>query len=107
MIDWQWIPGVVVAVPALAHTLWLRKRFDDEIVARATELHRQIMDQAQHGLMLWPRPWAGGRAMTQVEELVEAGKTWLGEPLDPEEQMRLMREQSQALLDSYKPKDDR
>jgi hypothetical protein len=59
--------------------------------------------QRQHVQMLWPRPWQGGRPFTQVEQIVQAGETWLGDPLDPEAQHAKMMADTQALLDSYRP----
>jgi hypothetical protein len=53
--------------------------------------------------MLWPPRTVRPGPMTQVEEIVEPGKTWLGEPLDPEKQRAQMREDAQRLLDSYEP----
>jgi hypothetical protein len=104
MIDWAWIPGAVAGTAGVAHSLWLRRRWDTQIASKAHELQRQIMDQYQHGLMLWPRPWHGNRPLNQAEKIVEANKTWLGEPLDPEEQHKQMLNDTQRLLGSYEPR---
>ena len=107
MFDWTWIPGAAAGSAGVWHSLWLRRYVDDQLKVRAAELQRQVMDQYMHGLQLWPRPWLGNRPLTQVEEITEAGKTWLGDPLDPAEQHKKMMADTQALLDSYKPPGER
>lgn len=102
----DWIPGVAAAVSATVHTLWLRWRYSEITARRVSELNRQIAGQEQHALMLWPRPWLGNRHLTQVEQITDAHRGWLGDPLDPEEQRRQMMEDSQRLMDSYRPPQD-
>jgi hypothetical protein len=106
MMDWQWIPGVVAASAAGGHSAWLRMHVSRMTRARVDDLDRQVNAQAAHALMLWPRAWEGGRPLTQVEELAEAGKTWLGEPLDPEEQHRQMAADAARLIGEYERKPD-
>jgi hypothetical protein len=102
MGSWIWL-FVIGGDLAAAYGLWDNWRVKRRYVKGAGELERQLMDQVQHGLMLWPHPWMGGRELTQVERITEAGKGWLGDPLDPEEQRKRMLADGQRLLDSYKP----
>jgi hypothetical protein len=101
--------GVAAAVPATAHSLWLaakvRRDAKRAVSSREDLLNRQIDAQRQHALQLWPRPWQGGRPLTQVEEIAEEGKGWLGDPLDPDVQLQQLKDDAQRLLDSYRPKD--
>jgi hypothetical protein len=101
MADWTWIPGVAAALPATVMSIRQRR----SRVAGARELERQITDQMAHGLMLWPRPWMGGRELTQIERITQPGKTWLGGPLKPADQYKQMMSDSERLLDSYRPPD--
>jgi hypothetical protein len=93
--------SVVSAAPATVLSVRLRSRVNRHMLRLVSELDRMIDDQRMHALQLWPRAWEGGRPLTQVEELAEAGKTWLGEPLDPEEQRRQMFADSARLLAEY------
>lgn len=102
--DWAWIPGVAAAIPATCHTLWLRRRFDREVVAAARDLHRQAASQAQHALMLWPRSFEGGRPLTQAEQIITGNRLPDMDPISPEQQHETMRAEAQRLLDSYKPR---
>jgi len=104
MVDWTWIPGAVTGAAGISHSLWLRRRFDDEIKAEAARLQRQIMNQYMHGLQLWPRPWLGNRPMTQVEEVTSEPCGFKGKPIPPDEQLAQMQADAQALLDSYRMK---
>ena len=107
MIDWQWLPGTVAALGAGGHSLWLRGQWNSRIEAKAIELDRQIRDQYMHGLQLWPRPWANvSQPLTQVEQIARSGKTWLGDPLDPEEQHAQMMADTDRILGSYQPRKD-
>ncbi len=111
MIDWQWIPGVLLAAGAAGHSLRLRRRLKAELQAQIDmETERGLIDaarqQAQHALMLWPRAWEGGRPLTQVEEVVQSGQGWLGTPLDPGEQQAQMQADTERLLASYEPPRD-
>src|SRR5580658_9281113 len=122
-MDTAWLPGAAAAVPATVHTLWLRRRFRMEVVStRDQHMHalrnlekerlllvrerravaERLNAQSQHGFMLWPRPWHGGRPLTQAEEIVNLP----GDPdlsaVPPELQYQRMRADAQELLDSYK-----
>jgi hypothetical protein len=118
LIDWQWIPGLILGGTAGGHSLWLRRYWSGKAASLEDDLRRQIdteterglinaaRQQLQHAGLLWPHPWQGDRPLTQVEELAQAGRGWLGYPLDPEEQQAQMMTDSQAILDSYKLRTD-
>ena len=102
MADWTWLAGVAAAVPATVHTLWMRRRVNQATVTLHQRLADQIAGQAAHAMQLWP-PARPGQRLTQVEEIAEAGKTWLGRPLDPDVQRQVMADDAARLLGSYQP----
>jgi len=65
---------------------------------------RHVESQRQHALMLWPRPWQGGRQLTQVEEVISSAGDLMMQPLNPFDQQQQMAADAEAILDSYKLK---
>ena len=84
----------------------MHRTFDGLLQRTAGELSAQ----RQHAAMLWPQNTGqyvvgGQRRLSQVEEIIsEIGDVMLhASHLDPAWQQQQMRDDTQALLDSYKP----
>jgi hypothetical protein len=106
---WYVLVSAGLSGPATVHTLWLRRHVRNVITSRASQLDRMIDDQRMHALQLWPRPWLGGRPLTQAEEIIDQNKVNMfpGMPYPPEEQLQRMHDDADRLLRAYRSYDEK